>query len=424
LTSIVDKENEARLRDGDLPGRHTRNARPKGAFGKTNPGLGLVSILSAVSRRVSPVVWWAVLVLFFATIFIVRIHDEMVDFGVYQRASIRAWRAENLYRPDDGHYQYKYLPAFAFPMRPFAAMPELAARTIWYALTCGLLVLMVRRAAALLPNRRLSIGALTWFAILFMGKFYARELHLGQTNVLLGAILVLGLGAALTGRRVLAGVLIGVGIFVKPYAAILIPVLWLTSGIGSVAVAGAVGLAGLAAPALIYSWDGNIEQLQGWYRTVTDTVVPNLFVNENVSFAATWAKWIGAGPLATQLTWFTSAAALLLAGTFFLFRRGVATPAYLEFGVLLLLVALLSPQGWDYVLLLGTPAVLIAVDRWRDTPLPWKALTAVSIFLMSFTIFDVFGRTAYTAMMKVNVVTVAVVGLTICLLRIRTAKLA
>jgi hypothetical protein len=373
---------------------------------------------------VSPVVWWAVLILFFATIFIVRIHDEMVDFGVYQRAAVRAWRGENLYRPDDGHYQFKYLPAFAFPMRPFAAMPELPARGLWFAICCALLVLMVRRAVALVPDRRLSVGALTWFAILFMGKFYARELHLGQTNVLLGAILALGLGAALAGRRGLAGVLIGAGIFVKPYAAILIPVLWLTSGIGSVAVAGAVGLAGLAAPALVYGWDGNIEQLHGWYRTVTDTVVPNLFVNENVSFAATWAKWIGAGPLAMQLTWWTSAAALLFAGAFFLFRRGVATPSYLEFGVLLLLVPLLSPQGWDYVLLLGTPAVLIAVDRWRDTPWPWKALTAAAIFLMSFTIFDVFGRTAYTAMMKVNVVTVAVVALTTCLLRIRVAKLA
>ncbi len=377
-----------------------------------------------MSRRVSPTVWWAVLILFFATIFIVRIHDEMVDFGVYQKASERAWRAENLYRPDDGHYQFKYLPAFAFPMRPFAAMPELAARTLWFGLSCALLVLMVRRAVALVPERRLSIGALTWFAILFMGKFYARELHLGQTNVLLGAILVAGLGAAIGGRRVLAGVLVGAGIFVKPYAAILLPVLWLTTGLNSVVVAGLIGVAGLAAPALVYGWQGNIDQLEGWYRTVTDTVVPNLFVNENVSYAATWAKWIGAGPLAMQLTWITSAATLVLAGAFFALRRGVSTPPYLEFGVLLLLVALLSPQGWDYVLLLGTPAVLIAVDRWRETPPAWKALTAVSIFLMSFTIFDVFGRTAYTAMMKVNVVTVAVVVLTICLLRIRAAKLA
>lgn len=377
-----------------------------------------------MARRVSPAVWWAVLILFFATIFIVRIHDEMVDFGVYQKAATRAWRAENLYRPEDGHYQFKYLPAFAFPMRPFAALPDLAARALWFGLSCALLVLMVRRAVALVPDRRLSIGALTWFAILFMGKFYARELHLGQTNVLLGAILVAGLAAGLAGRRMLAGILVGAGIFVKPYAAILIPVLWLTSGLTSVAVAGTIGLAGLAAPALVYGWAGNLDQLEGWYRTVTDTVEPNLFVNENVSFAATWAKWIGAGPLAMQFTWITSAAALMLAGAFFLLRRGVSTPAYLEFGVLLLLVALLSPQGWDYVLLLGTPAVLIAIDRWRDTPLAWKALTAVSLFLMSFTIFDVFGRTAYTAMMKVNVVTVAVVVLTLCLLRIRARKLA
>ena len=379
---------------------------------------------SSVLRRVSPAVWWAVLVLFFATIFIVRIHDEMVDFGVYQKAATRAWQGENLYRPEDGHYQFKYLPAFACPMRPFVMVPVLVARAAWFALSCGLLVLMVRRMVALVPDRRLSVAALTWLAIVFMGKFYARELHLGQTNVLLGAILVSGLAAALAGQRLVAGALVGVGIFVKPYAAILVPVLWLSAGTGSVALAGAIGVVGLVAPALVYGWGGNIEQLHGWYRTVTDTVVPNLFVNENVSFAATWAKWIGAGPLATQLTWLTSAAALLLAGAFFAWRRGVRTPAYLEFGVLLLIVPLLSPQGWDYVLLLGTPALLIAVDRWRDTPIAWKALAAVSLFLMSFTIFDVFGRTAYTAMMKVNVVTVAVVALMICLFRIRLNKLA
>ena len=78
-------------------------------------------------RRASPVVWWTVLVLFFATIFIVRIHDEMVDLDVYLRASTRAWKAANLYRPEDGHYQFKYLPAFAFPIRPLASLQKLPA---------------------------------------------------------------------------------------------------------------------------------------------------------------------------------------------------------------------------------------------------------------------------------------------------------
>ena len=44
----------------------------------------------------------------------------MVDFEVYRTAAARALDAEPLYRADDGHYQFKYLPAFALAMAPFA----------------------------------------------------------------------------------------------------------------------------------------------------------------------------------------------------------------------------------------------------------------------------------------------------------------
>ena len=51
----------------------------------------------------------------------------------------------------------------------------------------GLLVaLRALVASARLPERRKTTKALIWVAILFMGKFYARELNLGQTNILLG----------------------------------------------------------------------------------------------------------------------------------------------------------------------------------------------------------------------------------------------
>ena len=55
-----------------------------------------------------------------AIIYTVRIQREMVDFAVYRTAAARALDAETLYRESDGHYQYKYLPAFAFAMAPFA----------------------------------------------------------------------------------------------------------------------------------------------------------------------------------------------------------------------------------------------------------------------------------------------------------------
>ena len=53
---------------------------------------------------------------------------RMVDFDVYLRAADRATRAENLYQAGDGHYQFKYLPAFAVAIRPVTLVPAPIAR--------------------------------------------------------------------------------------------------------------------------------------------------------------------------------------------------------------------------------------------------------------------------------------------------------
>ena len=45
--------------------------------------------------------------------------DDLVDFTVPHRAAVRFLAHEQLYRPSDGHYQYKYLPTFAAVMVPF-----------------------------------------------------------------------------------------------------------------------------------------------------------------------------------------------------------------------------------------------------------------------------------------------------------------
>jgi hypothetical protein len=76
------------------------------------------------------------------------------------------------------------------------------------------------------------------------------------------------------------------------------------------------------------------------------------------------------------------------------------------------------------VLLIATPAFLILCDRWKDmTPL-WRTLTAISIATISFTIFDVVGRTLYQFAMKYNVLTVATVLLLVCLANLRFRKIA
>ena len=71
-------------------------------------------------------------------------------------------------------------------MAPFALVDREAAKAIWFALSAGLLTAFVRWSVRALPERRRSERALLWLTVLFMAKFYAHELTLGQTNILLG----------------------------------------------------------------------------------------------------------------------------------------------------------------------------------------------------------------------------------------------
>ena len=369
-------------------------------------------------------VWPLVVIAFTVIIYVARIHQEMVDFDVYRTAAARALDGENLYRSTDGHYQYKYLPAFAFVMAPFTKIPFNLARLIWYAITVGILCLFVQRTVRSIPDRTLSETWLVWAAILFVGKYYARELNLGQTNLLLGLLSISALMAAQRGSAWWAGALVGLGVFVKPYALILVPWVWLVAGVPGI-VAGAITcVVCLLFPAITYGWQGNIDQVLGWYRTVTGTVAENLLVPENVSLGTTWAKWIGVGPLAANLAKVTSVLLVGVAIVIFAKRRGVRSPAYLEFGVLMLLIPLLSPQGWDYVFLLATPAVVLLVDRWRSLPTAWRVFSAVALFFFSFTIFDLFGRWLYTRLTAINIISIAAMGLLVCCVALRSRRLA
>jgi hypothetical protein len=213
-------------------------------------------------------------------------------------------------------------------------------------------------------------------------------------------------------------------VFVKPYAIIFIPWLLVTQGRRAVVSCAAVLAAGLAAPAAIYGWRGNLLLLADWWRTVTDTTAPNLLIPENVSIATMWLKWLGPGTLATSLAAMTLLAAAGLVLVVLLRRRGVGEPNYLEFGLLMLLIPLASPQGWDYVLMLATPVVLCLVDRMHAIPGMWRALGWSAIAVMSFTIFDLVGRTIYTTFMAISIVTVAALVQAGVLARLRWQRIS
>jgi hypothetical protein len=377
-----------------------------------------------VFQRLKPFLIPLLLIIVSGILYESKIHRQMVDFGVYRTAAVRARAAEPLYRSEDAHYQFKYLPAFAIAMMPFAILQNDAAKAIWFAISVGLLAYYVSMSVDGLPLRQRSRWTLMVWTVILMAKFYGHELTLGQTNVLFGFILVAALLAVQARHPILSGALIGAAVFVKPYALVLLPWIGFTYGAVAACACFAILVAGLILPAALYGWAGNMDVLVAWFHTVTESTAPNLLSNDNISLAAMWAKWVGPGMVASRLAALSGVMALGLAAAVWFRRRRVDKPDYLEIALLMLLIPLLSPQGWDYVLLLSTPAVICVLDRWPKMNRRWHVFTGVSLALMCFTIFDLVGRVLYSRLMAMSIVSIAALGLAVALAHLRWKAIA
>jgi hypothetical protein len=355
---------------------------------------------------------------------VTRWRRDLVDFEVYRTAAVRAVAGESLYRPEDGHYQFKYLPAFALLVAPAGWGPPELVKALWFALGCGLTLFFLTRSVDLLPDRRHAAGVLVALTAVLTAKLWIKELVQGQTNLWLAALVVGALVAANRRRPLVAGGLVGAAVFVKPYALIFLPWLAIVAGLPGLAACSLVIAAGLALPALVYGLAGDVALHRAWWRTVSDTTGPNLLFPENMSLAALWAKWIGAGAHASALAALSGAVLLALALAMFARRRTVPHPSYLEVAVLLALVPLLSPQGWDYVALLGIPATVAVLDRWREVGPGWRLAAAVAIGVTGFTIYDLLGRSLYLRGMSLSILTLATVTLVVCAVHLRWRALA
>ena len=389
------------------------------------------------SRLPSATILIGAAIVLLSLLFAGKISRKMPDFEVYWTAAVRARAAEPLYRPDDGHYQNKYLPAFAVLAMPAGLLPLPIAKAVWFAIEILLLVALVALSLALLPEARKPTWLLVTIALVAMLKFFGHEVVLGQVNTLLGVIVVLALLAIRRGRETAAGLLVALAVVVKPYAVIFLP--WLVArrltapalresqgrpapGRGAIAAAIAGLTAVAAAPALVYGARGNIELHRTWWRTVTETTAPNLTNADNVSIAAMYAKWIGAGQTATVLT-FATIAVLLAAAAFVFLRRGTLPfPEGLEGALLLTSVPLLSPQGWDYVFLLSTPAIVFLANYEDRLPRVLRLLALGAVAIIGLSLYDVMGRAAYGVFMAWSVISVCyfVVISGLCALRVRT----
>jgi hypothetical protein len=352
-----------------------------------------------------------------------RVPGEMRDFEVYWTAAARALNGESLYRVSDGHYQFKYLPAFAVLGAPMALLPLAQAKAAWFILSAALLPVLVWLAIAVLPHRHRPGWILATVGVVAMGKFYGHELVLGQVNILFGVIVTLALLLLGRQRDVSASGLFVGAIAVKPYAIVFLP--WLAFVRRRRAmIASVAGLAALLAlPVVVYGPTQTVTLHQEWWTTVSESTAPNLTNNDNVSVAGMLAKWLGTGSAAVKLTLLLNGLLVVVAGMVILRGRGIERREVLEGAFLLTLIPLLSPQGWDYVFLIATPAIALLADYDRDLPGGLRWVTWLAIFTIGLSLYDLLGRERYAAFMGWSVITVCFLLLlaSLAVLRLRRA---
>jgi alpha-1,2-mannosyltransferase len=357
-------------------------------------------------------------------LFAFKVSAKMPDYEVYWRTAARAAAAEPLYRAEDEHYQLKYLPAFAIFAIPAAMLPLQVSKAVWFGVMAALLYALLALSLALLPERRKARWILVAATSIVMAKFYGHELVLGQVNLLLVTIVLLAVHACLRGWPVAAGLLVALAIVVKPYAVIFVP--WFVARRDFRALAASVaGVAVvLALPSLVYGFDGAVALHRDWWRTVTESTAPNLLNADNVSVAAMYAKWMGPGRTAALLALATACALLAAAATMVLLRKRVAAPDGLEAALLLTLIPLLSPQGWDYVFLASTPAVMYLVNYERALDRPLRIATLAALAVVAFSVYDLMGRRAYGMFMALSIVTVCYLVIVSALVALRVKRVA
>jgi hypothetical protein len=345
-----------------------------------------------------------------AGLFLLRGRRGMVDFEVNYEAGKRIRAGESLYRAEDGHYQFKYPPFSALLYVPVSLLPPDAAKTAWFLVVLGSTFLVFHLAFCLARPEGRQVLLFRIAPPFILAKCYLRELSLGQINALITALMLsmvlLLVRRPSPGREGAAGALWGVSTALKPYGAIFLPywVLrrkWRALGAGLAALA----LAFLG-PALYFGFSGNMLVHREWVGLLSQST-PRLFdTQDNISLIAMFTKWTGRPGLSGNL-YFLSVAALAL-GFLGLMGRGRKNkdPLVLESGLLMALIPLISPLGWDYTLLSSVLIIMIILKHHGAFPGPARIFLVVNFCVFGLSLYDLMGRELYAKFMALSIPTV------------------
>lgn len=343
-------------------------------------------------------------IVFFTLLFGFKIRHEMADFEVNYKAGLRLSEGETLYRTADGHWQFKYLPFSALLYLPLTFLPLSAAKACWFALivTASISIFLISsQFIDIKYDKGLSPAVV---GILVLGRYFFREIQLGQINALMTCLLlvVVWLLAHPKSRAAGAagGACGGLATALKPYAVIIFPYFAIRNKWPALAAGTAVLSLAVLSPALFYGWKGNLRVLGEWRSSLTAST-PTLFSSQdNISLLGALAKWTHDRDF--SLLMYAIIVTALAGFVLDLVHRGktISRATVLDGFLLLALIPLLSPLGWDYTFLSFAPAVMLISSRFGHYRPFWKIFLVLNFLAISLSLYDLMGQRLYAAFMS------------------------
>jgi hypothetical protein len=207
-------------------------------------------------------------------------------------------------------------------------------------------------------------------------------------------------------RVAAAGFLWGLATALKPYAVIFLPYFILKRRWNILWPALLVLGVSLFAPAVYYGFAGNLAVHEEWISSLSRSTPALLDSQDNVSLLALLVKWTGDRGLSQPIYAF---GVLLLALFVYAFiRRGRGLPKALltESALLLLIIPLISPLGWDYTFISSILAVALLLQRFRDIPRLGKIVLGMNFAVVALSLYDLLGRRLYAEFMAASIPTI------------------
>ncbi len=182
------------------------------------------------SRTRKYLIVWIICIICFVILFFETINHRLYlnDFRVYYEATKALLTGSQVYGIPFGldTGMFKYSPFVLFLFIPFASLPFTISGILYFLIITALLVMSFLLCRSILvtnlfQNRKKGEALFTILALVFISNHLYRELHLGNTNIILIFLFLTSLKLILDGKEYTAGILFGIALLLKPYLLLL-----------------------------------------------------------------------------------------------------------------------------------------------------------------------------------------------------------